>query len=86
MGGSAKTDRIDPRMFAEFPSVLRRRSDLARIMWLPVVVAMLVAERQLLLMGRAAVRPSIEALIRAIQQQLDKVVAEMGSSHEDWLG
>jgi hypothetical protein len=68
-------------MLAEFPGVLGRRSDLARIMWPPVVVAMLVAERQLLLMGRAAVRPSIEALISAIQQQLDKVVAEMPNHH-----
>lgn len=93
MGGSAKTDRIDARMLAELASVLARRHDLARFICPLVttqqqdlaalvtrrrqLIAMLGAERQRLAMARAAVRPSIEALITAIQQQLDQVEMEM---------
>jgi transposase len=93
MGGSAKTDRIDARMLAELASVLARRHDLGRFVAPLIttqqqdlaalvtrrrqLIAMLVAERQRLGMARAAVRPSIEAIITAIQRQLDQVEAEM---------
>ncbi len=93
MGGSAKTDRIDARMLAELASGLARRRDLARfisplktaqqqdlaalVARRRQLIAMLGAERQRLAMARAAVRPSIEAIITAIQQQLDQVEAEM---------
>ena len=93
MGGSAKTDRIDARMLAELAAVLARRRDLARFICPLLaaqqqdlaalvtrrrqLIAMLGAERQRLAMARAAVRPSIEAIITALQQQLDQVEAEM---------
>lgn len=102
MGGSAKTDRIDARMLAELAAVLGRRRDLARFIRPPItsqqqdlaalvtrrrqLIAMLGAERQRLAMARATVRPSIEALISAIQQQLDQVDAEMANHVQQHYG
>lgn len=102
MGGSAKTDRIDARMLAELAAVLARRRDLARFICPLLVaqqqdlaalvtrrrqlIAMLGAERQRLGMARAAVRPSIEAIITAIQQQLDQVEAEMEAHVQQHYG
>lgn len=93
MGQLAKTDRIDARVLAELAAVLARRDDLERYLRpLPdaqqqdlaalvarrrQLVTMLGAERQRLAHARAAVRPSLEAIIRAIRHQLDLVEGEM---------
>lgn len=93
MGQLAKTDHIDARVLAELAAVLSRRDDLERFLRpLPdaqqqdlaalvarrrQLVTMLGSERQRLSHARAAVRPSIEAIIRAIRQQLDLVEGEM---------
>lgn len=93
MGGLAKTDRIDAQMLAALAAVLARRSDLARFLRPLLtaeqqdlaalvtrrrqLVAMLVAERHRLLLARTPVRPSLEALIAAIRQQLNEVEAQM---------
>lgn len=93
MGGLAKTDRIDARMLAELAKVLAGRRDLARFISPLItaqqqdlaalvsrrrqLIAMLGAERQRLAMARPTVRPSIEAIATAIQQQLDHVEAQM---------
>lgn len=93
MGQLAKTDRIDAQVLAELAAVLARRDDLesylrplpdaqqqdlaALVARRRQLVTMLGAERQRLAHARAAVRPSIEAIIRAIRQQLDLVEGEM---------
>ena len=95
MGQLAKTDRIDARVLAELAAVLARRDDLERYLRpLPdaqqqdlaalvarrrQLVTMLGAERQRLAHARAAVRPSLEAIIRAIRHQLDLVEGEMAA-------
>ena len=93
MGQLAKTDAVDARLLAEFASVLVRREDLASfIRPLPddkqqtlaalvtrrrQLLTMLGAERQRLQLAIAKVRPSIEAMIKAIRAQLDDVEAQM---------
>jgi len=93
MGQLAKTDAVDARLLAEFASVLVRREDLASfIRPLPddkqqtlaalvtrrrQLLTMLGAERQRLQLAIAKVRPSIEAMIKAIRAQLDDVAAQM---------
>ena len=93
MGQLAKTDRIDAQVLAELAAVLARRDDLesylrplpdaqqqdlaALVARRRQLVTMLGAERQRLAHARAAIRPSIEAIIRAIRQQLDLVEGEM---------
>src|ERR1019366_1973621 len=92
-GPLAKTDAVDARLLAEFASVLVRREDLASfIRPLPddkqqalaalvtrrrQLLTMLGAERQRLQLAIAKVRPSIEAMIKAIRAQLDDVEAQM---------
>jgi transposase len=96
VGERAKTDKIDARMLAEFGAVLARRPDLDRLLKpkMPVeqqdlaalvnrrrqLILMLTAERTRLAMARATVRPSIEAMIKAIQKQLDHVDTEMAAN------
>lgn len=93
LGQRAKTDRIDARILADFAAVLARRPDLERWMKpiLPAeqqdlaalvarrrqLVSMMSAERTRLGTARKTVRPSIEAMIKAIKRQLDQVEAEM---------
>ncbi|MES7096532.1 transposase, partial [Cutibacterium acnes] len=93
MGRLAKTDAADARMLAEFAAVLLRRDDLARFLrpladpqqqWLAALVtrrrqllAMLLAERQRLQITPKALHPSIEAIIAAIQAQLDDIEGQM---------
>lgn len=93
MGRLAKTDAVDARMLAEFAAVLLRRDDLARFLrpladpqqqWLAALVtrrrqllAMLLAERQRLQITPKGLHPSIEAIIAAIQAQLDDIEAQM---------
>lgn len=93
LGQLAKTDRIDAQVLAELAAVLRRRPDCANyVRPLPVaeqqdlaalvtrrrqLVSMLQAERQRLRLSRAAVRPSVKALIAAIQAQLDGIEGQM---------
>jgi transposase len=93
MGRLAKTDRVDARMLAELAAVLVRREDLARFirplaseeqLALAAMVtrrrqllSMLLSERQRLQMALPLVRPSIEAIIKAIDAQLDDVQAQM---------
>ncbi|MBX3717184.1 MAG: IS110 family transposase [Burkholderiales bacterium] len=93
MGRLAKTDRIDAAMLAELAAVLVRRDDLARFIrpltnaqqqalaaWVTrrrQLLTMLLSERQRLQLAIPIVRPSIEAMIRAIRAQLDDVEAQM---------
>jgi transposase len=93
MGQLAKTDRIDAQVLAELAVVLRRRPDCVNhVQPLPVaeqqdlaalvtrrrqLVSMLQAERQRLRLSRAAVRPSVKALLVAIQAQLDGIERQM---------
>lgn len=93
MGYLAKTDRVDAAMLAEFAAVLMRRDDLARYLrpldqphqrLLAALVTrrrqlltMLNSERQRLQVAMPEVRPSIEAMVRAIRAQLDDVEAQM---------
>lgn len=93
MGRLAKTDAIDARMLAEFAAVLRRRDDLARFLrpltdpqqqWLAALVtrrrqlvAMLLAERQRLQITPPGLHPSLEAIMEAIQAQLDDIERQM---------
>ncbi len=95
IGRLAKTDRIDAEALAEFAATLLRRGDLERfIRPLPDVqqrelaalvtrrrqlLTMLGAERLRLQLATAKVRLSIEALIEAIQAQLDDLEAQMRS-------
>lgn len=93
MGRLAKTDRIDACMLAEFAGVLVRRDDLASFIRTLAdqeqqalvgmvtrrrqLVTMMLSERQRLQLAINLVRPSIEAMIEAIRQQLDDVEVEM---------
>lgn len=93
MGRLAKTDTIDARMLAEMASVLVRRDDLARLLrpipderqqWLTALltrrrqlIAMLVSERQRLQITPVGLHPSLQAIIAAIQAQLDDIDAQM---------
>lgn len=93
MGRLAKTDRIDAEGLAELGRVLMGRADLARFLRplasdaqqdLAALVArrqqlvtMLVMERLRLEQSRRAVRPSIKALIKAIESQLEQVDHDM---------
>lgn len=93
-GQLAKTDRIDAEGLAALGRMLLTRADLARYLrplasteqqdlaaWVArrrQLVTMLVMERQRLAGARRAVRPSIKALIRAIEQQLERVDHDMG--------
>jgi len=95
MGERAKTDRIDALMLAKFGSVLAQRPDLEALIkpkladeqqdLLALVnrhrqlTTMLGAERTRLAKSRATVRPSLEAMIKAIRQQLDQVDTEMAT-------
>lgn len=93
MGRLAKTDRIDAQGLAEFGHVLLTRDDLAKYLKpLPSeaqqdlaalvdrrrqLVTMLGMERQRLSRSRRAVRPSIKAVIRTLEQQLDRADHDM---------
>jgi transposase len=93
MGRLAKTDRVDARMLAELATVLVRRDDLGRFLRpladaqqqaLAALVTrrrqlltMLLSERQRLQLAIPMVRPSIEAMVRAIRAQLDEVEGQM---------
>ncbi len=93
MGRLAKTDRIDAEGLAALGRMLLTRADLARYLkplataeqqdlaaWVArrrQLVTMLVMERQRLAAARRAVRPSIKALINAIEQQLKRVDHDM---------
>lgn len=93
MGRLAKTDRLDASMLAEYAAVLARRDDLAsfirpltdaqqQAMAAMVtrrrqLLGMLLAERQRMSLAMPVVRPSIQAMIDAILQQLDDVEAQM---------
>jgi transposase len=93
LGRLAKTDRIDAEGLAEFGRMLLARPDLARYLRpleTPAqqdlaalvtrrrqLVTMLGMERQRLAIARPAVRRSVQALIRAIEKQLDQVDGEM---------
>lgn len=102
MGRLAKTDAIDARMLAEFAAVLRRRDDLARFLrpltdpqqqWLAALVtrrrqlvAMLLAERQRLQITPPGLHPSLEAIMEAIQAQLDDIERQMVGHVRDHFG
>lgn len=89
MGRLAKTDQVDAKTLAELAAVLLQRDDLERFLKpLPSeeqlelnalltrrrqLLTMLGAERQRLELARRAVRPSIKALIKAIERQLGDV-------------
>jgi transposase len=93
LGRLAKTDRIDADGLAELGRMLLTRADLARYLkplesaeqqdlaaWVArrrQLVTMLGMERQRLAGARRAVRPSIKALINAIEQQLDRADHDM---------
>jgi len=93
LGRLAKTDRIDAEGLAALARMLLTRADLARYLrplasteqqdvaaWVArrrQLVTMLVMERQRLATARRAVRPSIKALINAIEQQLERVDHDM---------
>lgn len=93
-GQLAKTDRIDAAGLAALGRMLLTRADLARYLrplesaqqqdlaaWVArrrQLVGLLVMERQRLTGARRAVRPSIKALINAIEQQLERVDRDMG--------
>lgn len=88
MGRLAKTDRIDAEGLAEFGRVLLSREDLASYLKPLAseeqqdlaalvdrrrqLVTMLGMERQRLSRSRRAVRPSIKAVIKTIERQLDR--------------
>lgn len=96
MGERAKTDRIDALMLARFGTVIAQRPDLEQLLRPRVpeeqqdllalvnrhrqLTTMLTAERTRLSKSRPTVRPSIEAMISAIQKQLDQVDAEMAAN------
>jgi transposase len=96
MGERAKTDRIDAAMLARFGAVLVQRPDLEALLKPKIaleqqdlaalvnrhrqLLTMLGAERARLAMARATVRPSIEAMIKAIRKQLKEVDAEMAAT------
>ena len=89
MGTLAKTDRLDARLLADLAAVLARRPDLPRFLAEPAdkerldlqalvarrrqLLAMLVMERQRLSQAHSTVRPSIKALVAAIEAQLAEI-------------
>jgi transposase len=93
LGRLAKTDRIDAEGLTALGQLLLTRADLARYLkplasaeqqdlaaWVArrrQLVTMLVMERQRLAGARRAVRPSIKALIAAIERQLERVDHDM---------
>lgn len=93
MGRLAKTDRVDAQTLAELAAVLARRADVARFVRpLPEamqqelaalvtrrrqLVTMLLSERQRLRLAIAVVRPSVEAVIAMLRQQLDDIETQM---------
>jgi transposase len=93
MGRLAKTDAIDARMLAELAAVLVRRDDLTRFLrpmadaqqqWLAALVTrrrqlltMLHSERQRLQITPRGLHPSLQAIIAAIQAQLDDIEGRM---------
>jgi transposase len=93
IGRLAKTDRIDAQVLAEMAAVLVRRDDLVRFLRpLPDArqqelaalvtrrrqrLTMLGSERLRLPLAVPKVRPSIEAMITAIRNQLDDVEGQM---------
>jgi transposase len=93
MGYLAKTDRIDARVLAQLAEVLARHPDRDKLVkplpsaeapqlqaWVVrrrQLVAMLVAERQRLAVAHHAARPSIETIIEALKQELDRTEAEL---------
>ena len=93
MGRLAKTDAIDARMLAELAAVLVRRDDLTRFLqpmadeqqqWLAALVTrrrqlltMLHSERQRLQITPRGLHPSLQAIIAAIQAQLDDIEGQM---------
>lgn len=93
MGRLAKTDSIDARMLAELAAVLVRRDDLTRFLrpmadeqqqWLAALVTrrrqlltMLHSERQRLQITPPGLHPSLQAIIAAIQAQLDDIEGQM---------
>jgi transposase len=101
IGRLAKTDRIDAAVLAEMAAVLVRRDDLARFLRpLPdaqqqELAALVTRRRQLLTMlgserlrlplALPKIRPSIEAMIKAILSQLDDVEGQMQAQvHEHY--
>lgn len=93
MGQLAKTDKVDAQILAQMAAVLVRRPDFDRFLKPVLeaeqhdlaalvtrrrqLLTMLGTEQQRLAMSRAAVRPSIKALIEAIRKQLELVDGEM---------
>lgn len=93
MGQLAKTDRIDAEGLAEFGRVLLNRDDLASYLKPLAsdtqqdlaalmdrrrqLVTMLGMERQRLSRSRRAVRPSIKAVIKTIERQLERADHDM---------
>ncbi len=93
MGQLAKTDRVDAGVLAHLGAVLCRREDFERFLRPVIeaeqqdlaamvtrrrqLVSMLGAEQARLQTSRAAVRPSIKAMIEAIRRQLNQTEAEM---------
>lgn len=93
MGRLAKSDRLDAAVLAELAAVLAAREDLGRFLRAPEegerldlealvqrrrqLLSMLLAERQRRALARPAVRPSIDALIGALQAQIDEIDREM---------
>jgi transposase len=93
MGALAKSDRLDAAMLAELAAVLAAREDLPRFLRAPAegerldlealvqrrrqLLSMLLAERQRRALARPAVRPSIDALIGALQAQIEEIDREM---------
>jgi transposase len=93
MGRLAKTDAVDARVLAELAAVLVRRDDLARFLrpladeqqqWLAALVTrrrqlltMLLSERQRLQITPTGLHPSIQAIIAALQAQLDDIEGQM---------
>lgn len=89
MGTLAKTDRLDARLLADLAAVVARREDLPRFLSRPAdkerldlqalvarrrqLSTMLIAERHRLSQARPAVRPSIKALVAAIESQLEEM-------------
>lgn len=94
MGRLAKTDAVDARMLAEMASVLLQRDDLERFLrplvsdqqqWLSALVArrrqllsMLNSERQRLQITPKGLHPSLNAIIEALQVQIDDLDEQMG--------
>jgi transposase len=92
MGYLAKTDRIDARVLAQLADVLARHPDRDKMVkplpsaeaqqrqaWVVrrrQLVALLVAERQRLGVAHRATRPSIETIIEALKNELDRAELE----------